>query len=187
MKDFHLSMVICFCFHLCSYFSDPPGSWVMLCFYTFYTLPRLLDLFLIRLPDQPLIIHKHPVLCTPWSCLWTVWYFVLQPYYPSSVPLLPCQSLYFWSCISSQSLFLIPYLHGIFQHSILLLTLPLSLSMFLDCCFFHPGCCEAHWLPFHLAPLNFSATINAVISMISMLGSNLSRWCRYLLHKLFLP
>ena len=153
-----------------------PGS----CFAStlFIPLPRLLDPLFIRcyiFSSDP-----HSVLCTAWFFLWTVWSFVLQPYYPSSVPLLSCQILYLWSCISSQRLFLVPYLHGLFQHSIILLTLPLSLSIFLNSCSFHPGCCVAHWLPFHLASLNFSVTrsvhakivsFSSVMYSISTLGS----------------
>ena len=165
MKDFHLSIVICFCFHLCSYFSDPLGSWVMLCFHTFYTPPKAAGSPLY----QVLYFFVRPTFCSLYRLVLSVnrlifYAAALLSCFSSSItmpnPLLLI--LYFFS-----SLFLVPYPHGLFQHSIILLTLPLSLSTFLDSYFFHPGCCVAHWLPFHLAPLNFSVTRSARARIVS--------------------
>ena len=122
------------CSYLCRHFSNLTGSWVMLCFYTPITFPKLFNLFLIRCyvhvawfclkapVKLPLIICS---VCSLGSCLWTVWCFVLQ----SSITMLKLSLKILYSF---SSLFLIPSSHGLFRHSTILLMLPLSLSTFLN-------------------------------------------------------
>ena len=149
-------------------FFNPIGSWVMLWFYTPYTIPKLRDLLLIKCHVRVarhclkapvklhLIIHNHPVLsillvpfCEPFdlsSCSLNILFQFLYNYintFPSNL-------------VFS----LKPFPHSILEWSV---------SALNDFAYvtFYPGCWLAFWLPLHLALLNFSVTISVRVVSIS--------------------
>ena len=134
-------------------FNGPTGFWVMLCFYTSYTLPKLFDLFFIRRyvcvarlcleasVKLSLIIHKHSILsvllvpfCEPFDLLCCSLKILLQSLYYCTKAFTSNLEFFFFS------FFLLSSSQGLFLHSAILLTSLLSLSTLINSRSFHSGC-----------------------------------------------